>query len=192
MDWQAEIADCVRYEPDTGKLFWLERSASMFPEPRHALIWNARWPSQEAFFKKDKQGYLKGKFKSRELRAHRVAWVCANGPIPEGCEIDHIDGDKTNNRLSNLRAVSHAENCRNQRARPNKTGYSGVSRCSSGGRFQTSVWVGGVRKHLGCFDTAEEAHKVRKAALLEVGFHPNHGTPPSDMAIETSTQSVEA
>ncbi len=49
-------------------------------------------------------------------RAHRVCWVTHHGPIPPGLELDHVDGDKTNNQITNLRLVTHAENIRLARA----------------------------------------------------------------------------
>lgn len=49
-------------------------------------------------------------------RVHRIVWELHNGPVPEGLEIDHIDGNKQNNDISNLRAVSHSENLRFARA----------------------------------------------------------------------------
>lgn len=48
-------------------------------------------------------------------KVHRIVWQVYNGPIPLGAEISHIDGDKTNNHLSNLRLVTHAENLRHAR-----------------------------------------------------------------------------
>ncbi len=64
----------------------------------------------------------------KKLAAHRVVWELVTGePIPPGLEIDHIDGDSTNNRFDNLRLVTHAHNCRNcRRRRANTAGSKGV------------------------------------------------------------------
>ena len=56
-----------------------------------------------------------GKCKYDYLRGHRIVWEAFNGKIPAGLEIDHIDRDKHNNTLSNLRLVTHSENCLNKK-----------------------------------------------------------------------------
>lgn len=67
--------------------------------------------------KRKKRGYLhvslykNGKMKTYTV--HRLVWIAFNGPIPDGYELDHIDGDKTNSNLNNLRCVTHKENCNN-------------------------------------------------------------------------------
>ena len=70
---------------------------------------------------KDNNGYSVLTWKSPEGRrfskAHVVVWVTHNGPIPDGLEIDHIDGDKSNNHIGNLRLCTHAENIRSARER---------------------------------------------------------------------------
>lgn len=79
-------------------------------------------------------GYIKDNnswevpFKGRSLKVHRVVWELANGKIPNNCVIDHIDGDSSNNSLSNLRAVPAEVNSRNRgKSKNNNSGVSGVS-----------------------------------------------------------------
>ena len=86
-------------------------------------------------------------------------WTMANGKIPNGMEIDHIDRDKQNNKLSNLRVVTPHENMLNCADRPSKFGR-GIKQTASG-KF-------GARTHdkwLGSFDTVEEAQAARQIAL---------------------------
>lgn len=75
----------------------------------------------------DSYGYLKIKIKGKSFMAHRIAWFLYYGEMPQK-EIDHINGDRSDNRISNLRVVSRYENNLNRRYKPNKsTGYIGIS-----------------------------------------------------------------
>lgn len=108
--------------------------------------------------------------------AHRVIWEMVNGPIPEGMEIDHINGVRSDNRLGNLRLVTRAENTRNRKRQVNNTsGYMGVYWNKEHGKYRAQIGVAGTRRYLGSFATAEEAHQVYLAAAKELGFHSNHG-----------------
>lgn len=96
--------------------------------------------------------------------AHRLAWLYVYGEWPNG-DIDHIDGDRLNNRIANLRDVSRRVNLENQR-RPkacNKSGFLGVKTFRDQ-RFQARIQVRGVQLHLGTFDTPHEAHAAYVAA----------------------------
>jgi hypothetical protein len=76
----------------------------------------------------DKDGYWQVKLLGRNYRVHRVVWKIINGDIPEGMTIDHIDGNKANNLISNLRVVSNKINSRNRGVQSNnKTGVVGVT-----------------------------------------------------------------
>lgn len=88
--------------------------------------------------------------------AHRLAWFYYHGEWP-GNVIDHINGDRADNRIANLRHVSHAENVRNvsHKSKNSSAGYRGVWRYKD--RFRAEVMVDGVRRNLGLFFTAEEA-----------------------------------
>jgi hypothetical protein len=95
--------------------------------------------------------------------AHRLAWLYVYGAWPKNL-IDHIDGNPANNRISNLRDVTHSENSQNQiKAKANnKTGFLGVY--IHGGKYRAVIRVSGKDKYLGCFDTPKEAHEVYKIA----------------------------
>lgn len=103
--------------------------------------------------------------------AHRVAWAFVTGVWP-GDQIDHIDGDKTNNRFANLRDVSQTVNMQNQR-RPysnNKIGLAGVYRHKANGRIYSQIRVSKKLVHLGYFDTPEQASEAFLKAKREL--HP--------------------
>lgn len=99
-------------------------------------------------------------------RAGRLAWLYVHGQHPSGY-IDHIDGDRTNNRIENLRDISPRTNSENQRRAKvtNKVGLLGVT--SSGRKFLASIQVQGKPMRLGLFPTAELAHSAYLAAKRE-------------------------
>jgi hypothetical protein len=99
----------------------------------------------------------------RRYWAHRLAWLITHGRWPEH-QIDHINGDRTDNRLCNLREVTHAQNQLNRHhKRPNRFGFRGVDKVVNSPRYTARVVIGRVKHNLGTFDTPEEAH----AAYLE-------------------------
>ncbi len=113
--------------------------------------------------------------KNRPVRVHRIVYeMCIGGPTPKGMEIDHIDGDPHNNRLSNLRCVSRQENRKNQKERrDNKSGCTGVR--PRGNKWVAHIGSRSIQEHLGTFPSYDEAVAARKAAEARLGFHPNHG-----------------
>ncbi len=117
--------------------------------------------------------YLRIFFNGRLEMAHRLAWLYVYGDWPNG-EIDHIDGNGMNNRISNLRDVTRAENRRNvSRYKNNTSGVTGVS--FGGNRWFAYIEIYGERKQLGRFINHWDAVCARKAAEYQHGFHVNHG-----------------
>ncbi|WP_186276154.1 HNH endonuclease [Burkholderia gladioli] len=114
-------------------------------------------------------GYLALSIGNRQYYMHRLAWFYVHGKWPARA-IDHINGDRTDNRLANLRDVSQAENMQNVR-RPkaySSTGLLGVAKCRD--KFRAEIRINGRKKHLGTFDTAESAHLAYMDAKRI--FHP--------------------
>ena len=161
------------YNPNTGVLTHRPRSADCFSADRFARAWNARFAGKPAGSLGGK-GYFQVVVDGRVMQAHRVAWAIATGKDP--AEIDHINGDKSDNRLSNLRDVSHQENGRNlKRSRNNSSGVTGVGWNHLFGKWQARITVGGRSKSLGYFNCLASAANARKRAEEIYGFHPNHG-----------------
>ena len=103
-------------------------------------------------------GYLQCKIFGQNAYIHRLAWLYVNGEWPVN-EIDHIDGDKTNNRIKNLRPATHAQNNTNRDNHKNKYGFKGVKRHHSNkNRWYSMIQVEGRQIYLGMCDTPEEAY----------------------------------
>jgi hypothetical protein len=110
----------------------------------------------------------------RSYYLHRVIWLLVHGEWPE--TVDHIDGDRSNNRLANLRSVSHLENMKNcRRSVRNTSGITGVSFRSADQTWIAYITQDGKRVHLGTFSAMDEAVSARKIAEKQFGYHQNHG-----------------
>ena len=109
--------------------------------------------------------------------AHRILYEMANGPIPEGLQIDHMDQNKGNNALSNLRLATNTENMRNTGAYSNNTsGVKGVHWDKARGKWVAEIVHHGRMIYLGLFADFAEAVSARKAAepLYHGAFAPEH------------------
>lgn len=163
------LRQCIRHDAAAGSLTWLERPLAHFPSARICNAWNSRCAGKPAVNNKARHGYLTGKIGDHNLYAHRVLWALEFGQWPEQ-QIDHINGDKTDNRLVNLREVSHAENQRNMRKDVrNTSGHTGVTRAYNRWAAKISGEV------IGTFETKADAIEARERAASERGFHENHG-----------------
>lgn len=163
---QDVLRQLLAYDAETGFLFWKDCPSV----PRT----NARPVGGRAFGSQTSRGYHRGGLLGRNVMAHRVVWKWHHGSEPE--EIDHIDGDRANNRIENLRAATRQDNVRNTRIRTtNKTGVQGVY--FRRGYFIANIRRDGKQVELGYFKTLEEAATCRKRAEHDAGYHPNHGRP---------------
>lgn len=151
-----EVLSC---DYETGKLFWKKRPLHMFANEKRMNEWNTRYSNKEAFIS-NINGYMRGKIFGVAYSAHRVIWALYYDKWP-GPYIDHINGIKDDNRISNLREATNRENLRN-RGRPstNKSGYKGVSFHKRSKRYQANIMTNKGRKNLGYFDCPKEAYAV--------------------------------
>lgn len=101
-------------------------------------------------------GYVRVKLKGKRFMAHRIVWELHNGEIPKGYMIDHINGDKTDNRIENLRIATRAQNASNTLA---KNYY--VTR---NGKYQVDVKCGGKHHYYGTYADKDEAIAVANYA----------------------------
>lgn len=108
--------------------------------------------------------------------AHHAIWRINKGEIPAGYKIDHINGVRSDNRMSNLRLVTHQQNAKNQKRKiTNTSGVTGVYFNRERTRWIANICVDGRTKYLGIFTSIIDAIAERKRAEKEFGFHENHG-----------------
>ena len=139
------------YNPVTGRLMWRYHDAM----PKK---WNARWAENEAFATKHNEGYRQGKIDGTTYLAHRVAFAVYYGHWPVDM-IDHINGDKADNRIANLREATNSENQSNRpKPKNNTSGFKGVTRNSSG--WVAQIKLNSKLHYLGTFKSPEQASKV--------------------------------
>jgi len=120
-------------------------------------------------------GYTRIQIDGKSYRAHRLAWLYVYGGFPTN-KIDHINQIKSDNRIANLRDVTHTENLQNQKLyKTNTSGVVGVHWHKVWKRWEASITVDGIQKYLGKFKDKSKAIKARKDATIKYGFHKNHG-----------------
>lgn len=121
------MKDRLSYDRETGGFFWRKRSGSQCAGNKAGTV--------------SADGYVKIKITGKMFMAHRLAWLFTYGDWPRG-EIDHINGDRADNRISNLRDVSRSANQRNaKRRRDNTSGITGVKMIvHTGSAYWVSAW----------------------------------------------------
>lgn len=163
---QSEFNQIFHYDPPTGSLTW-------------KINTGFKRMIGKAAGKKDAKGYLVVGCLKKDYRVHRIVWVMVNGVIPDGMQIDHINGVKSDNRISNLRLVCPQDNQKNMAIpRSNSSGVIGVGWDNKTSRWRAKIMVNRKTIHLGRFDTLEAASTARKKAEHRYGFHSNHGRTP--------------
>ena len=116
-----------------------------------------------------KRGYRRIKIGGRHRMAHRIVWAITYGDTPEDLQIDHINGNKLDNRLQNLRLCSSAENCSNRAANSrNQSGYKGVYWWKTRQAWRADIRSNGKQYYLGTFSTPELAHMAYCKAAAEL------------------------
>ncbi|MCW7467541.1 HNH endonuclease [Leptospira levettii] len=116
-------------------------------------------------------GYRELKLEGKRYKIHRLIWLYCMGSFPQK-RLDHINGNRSDNRISNLREVTQGENCRNREIRK---GYY-----LDNGRYKAQICLNGKQKHLGRYDTPEEARQAYLKAKVKV-----HGEEFSQRALNS-------
>lgn len=153
------LKELIDYNPSTGDFIW-----------KVHLPFSVKYEGDKAGY--INEGYLKITIDGVSYRGHWLAWFYSYGVWPEH-EIDHIDGNKANNAISNLRDVTRLVNMQNKRSayKNNKSGYTGVHWYPRYEKYAAQIRVEGKTKTLGYFETAEEAHDIYQKAKEK--YHPS-------------------
>lgn len=160
--------DFLIYDDTSGSLIWKSKKGSGHK------TWNTRFAGKIAGTIAN-HGYRVINLSGKKLYAHRIAFEMQTGIKPKGC-IDHINGNKDDNRISNLREVSHQENNQNQPLRTNnKSGVCGVRYRGDRGKWVATIKHKYRLIFLGYFESFEKAKEAREEAEAQYGFHRNHG-----------------
>lgn len=149
-----EIKDCVELNRETGELTWKLRVNNSV---KVGQAIGTRHNKGYKFFRLNKTFYFN----------HRVVWYLAYGGWPQG-EIDHINGDKSDNRLENLRDVTHRQNMWNKGPQESTSKYKGVHWHTANKKWRATLWNGSSKIHLGMFECEKEAAFAYDLAAKEV------------------------
>ena len=146
---QDELKDILHYNPDSGDFTWLVGHSSV--------------GAGDVAGHRHTHGYMSIEIGEERWRAHRLAFFYMEGYCPEF--VDHINGIKDDNRWSNLRPATHAQNMRNRRSQKGSSSkFLGVSKHTASGKWQAYIRVNGKNTNLGYFKKEEDAAKAYDAA----------------------------
>lgn len=156
--------ELVRYDPETGLFAWAVARG------RNGNRVRAGEPAGSP----DGSGYIRVTVDGVKHRAHRLAFLLMTGDMP--AQVDHINGERSDNRWCNLRAADATVNARNAaKRRDGKNPATGVRLHPSYRKWEARCSLGGKYRTIGFFDTAAEAIAARAVANAALGFHANHG-----------------
>lgn len=179
------LRQLLRYDEKAGILYWREISPSVampnnrFTPESMAKFWNSRLAGKPAGHSdtKSRMGGLKIRLDRKTYHAGRIIWALYYGEEPNGL-VDHINGDRHDNRICNLRCVSSSQNARNRVCGVlSSTGRRGVYR--TGNRYRAAAKLKGSFVELGTFETADEAYAARLEFDIKNGFTARHISQPT-------------
>jgi hypothetical protein len=160
----------LRYCPHSGDFFWLPRPEVVFSRKSDFSHWNNRYAGNKAGCI-DARGYVRIKLFGKMIAAHRMAWAFEFDCWPID-EIDHLNGVKSDNKISNLRCVSKSVNQRNKKLQANnKSGVPGVRFLQRSRGWEVRV----CEMYVGHFASLDDAIMARKRAEKNMNFGPSNG-----------------
>ena len=160
-----QLRNLLRYDPDSGKLYWLPRQPTMFPNEGAWRSWMTRYCGKEAFTSKTDKGYFHGTILGQNYAAHRVAFAIHYGYWPDA-DLDHADRERTNNKIENLRIATTSQNMSNRTKAINRSSkFRGVHWCNRDKSWIAKITKNRKIRHLGNFrDEANAALAYDNAA----------------------------
>lgn len=172
----ALLRQLLDYDTRTGCFTWAPPTRSWFASDAHWSAFKQHQAGVAPFAVAHSGGYLWGEIGGEQLLAHRVVWAYCHGAWPLD-QIDHINHDRADNRIANLRTAPQSENAKNAGLRSDNTsGFTGVYWNKSRRKWVAQIGLpGGVTKPLGRYSDLADAVAARKDAEKKYGFHPNHG-----------------
>lgn len=153
-----KLREVLDYDPGTGAFRWRRRANA-------SASWNTRWAGKPAGAAMS-NGYILIRIDGLSYLAHRLAWLYVYGEWPSD-NVDHINWDRGDNRIANLRNATLAQNGWNMRPRPSKSGIKGVYRVDQSGKWRARINVASVTHHLGCFDCLGQAVNAYRSAVRQ-------------------------
>lgn len=169
------LNECFDADFENGLLFWKIRPINHFRDQRIYHSWNRRFPKTKAGAFNNVSKYIIVKLDKVDYVIHRILWKMYYGEINSRLDIDHIDGNKTNNKISNLRLVERFVNTRNQKLRNiNTSGYKGIHFDNKRLKWMVQISFNGRQEYLGSFENKEDAIICRKKAEKENGYLNTH------------------
>lgn len=163
----------MEYDPETGVCRWKSRNRKWFQRENDRKRFESRNAGKE-ISRRNAGGYLIVKVKYTSYLLHRLIWLIQTGDWPKD-GIDHINGNPSDNRWTNLREATQSENNRNRRmSRNNTSGHNNVS--FKNGKWRARIILGNEDIHLGVYDKEKDAVSVQWAArMCAGGFTERHG-----------------
>lgn len=158
---QAYLRQILQYDEETGVFTWRVR----LPQSQIRNLWNRRYAGKEAGHIMP-SGYSTIRLKPRHFYAHQLAWFYVYGEWPT-CDIDHINMERSDNRISNLRKATRSQNKGNVKAHPrNTSGTRGVVWDKHRQKWRAQIMINGRQTNLGRYDTFADAKKAFDQAAI--------------------------
>ena len=169
----AGLEKVLRYDANTGLLYWT------------VFIYRIKKPGDLAGHH-NAAGYITVRFDRVNYLAHRIAWYLHTGTDPGVLQVEHVDTDRTNNKIENLRLATALQNSWNKSKRAGTSSqYKGVAFYAQHGKWLSQIRANGKTTHLGYFIDELEAHRAYCLAAVEMhgefaNFGENSPFNPSD------------
>ena len=163
------LCSILSYNEESGDFFWKHRPIRKGHE-REDKIWNTRYAGTKAGCR-NVHGYTTitcKRCRPQYYLAHHLVWLLKTGTYPEA-DIDHANGIRHDNRFSNLRLATRAQNNANATVpRHNRSGHKGVSWSTEKKRWKAEIKFDGVKHHIGYFEELEAAALAREKAAQKL------------------------